>query len=136
MAAEGDVLEMRTRSLLVSLQGVDRTPARLEVLSYSLKNTTQGEVRVLLVSDATSVGLCREFQESSVPLMESAEFPNTKGRGVVLKAGEQQSQRLVLSKECIRQSDVLNFLGHFFVRRSDGLIGGEAFALGNVYFQQ
>jgi hypothetical protein len=136
IATEHDIMDMQTRSLLVRVESVERTADNLEILKYSIKNTTSEEVRVLLQSEGTIVGLCDEYQESTVPFMSYKEFPNTNGRGLTLKAGEQRAQSLVLSKECLRQRDLVHFIGFFFVRRPSGLIGSEGFALGNVYFKK
>ena len=126
---------MQTPTLSIKVIGVERTHGDLERLNYSIQNTTSKDVRILLDSDRTMVGLCGEFKESSVPLAAPKIPVNADGKGLVLKAGERLSQYLVLGEDCLREYHVVHFVGYFLVRHADGLLSTEPFGLGNVYFK-
>lgn len=134
-AAAADVLEMQTPTLSIKVIGVERTQGDLERLNFSIRNTTSREVRILLDSDRTMVGLCGEFKESSIPLAAPRIPANADGKGLVLQAGERLSQYLVLGEDCLREYHVVHFVGYFVVRHADGLQSTEPFGLGNVYFK-
>jgi hypothetical protein len=130
LPAQQPPVQFASQSLLIRAIRVERTPEDLEVLVYSIKNTTRQSLRVLLRADTTEIGFCNEFSSSSVPIIPPEEMFKLQGRGLALEPGQETIQTLVGAKSCLREKMMINFLAYFVVRYPDGLVRGEQAGVG------